>query len=260
MRLLLCGLNLTDIGAFVAFCALLMFLEVLYVIRRYFSTNYRFRCYTANGHSYAYRLSVETVAHGLTGALLWFLCFIQLEFDVDITCSHRTWITIESCTWAGFCAVLVDADHFIAAGSLNIQDVRKLSGRPFMHWMGWCLLLYGVFVLLIPVLPTVQNFWILSRCLSFCWLFLVALLSHVLRDSAHRGFWFWPPPDPRTWSSPHQSSVGENRRLSLPIIYCFTAFLILPVFRQYVQRLKWSASSFAPISTLFFQGQQTNIV
>lgn len=74
---------------------------------------------------------------------------------------------------------LIDADHFIAAGSLSLHGATNLSSRPFAH----------------AVVFIVITFLILYTSMSqpkYAYLFLVAALSHQLRDATRRGLWLAP--------------------------------------------------------------------
>lgn len=100
-------------------------------------------------------------------------------------------------------AILIDIDHFIAAGSFSINDAIHLSGRPAAHS-----LLFAVSCALIIRL--------LSDNPIAGWLLFIALLSHILRDASVGGGgipFFWP--------------LTINFQLSMPAYYATQMSLCL---------------------------------
>jgi hypothetical protein len=70
-----------------------------------------------------------------------------------------------------FAATWLDLDHFIAAGSLNIEDALSLATRPATHSL--------TFAGLVGIVSTLS-----SRKPVLGWVMFAALASHVLRDAA----------------------------------------------------------------------------
>ena len=68
----------------------------------------------------------------------------------------------------------LDADHFIAAGSLNLHTIETLSGRPATHSLG--------FIVLLALLTAV-----LTRSRLAAWAVFAVNLSHLLFDAAGGG-------------------------------------------------------------------------
>jgi len=64
----------------------------------------------------------------------------------------------------------LDADHFIAAGSLNLHTIETLSGRPATHSLGFIVLLA-----------------LLTRSRLAAWAVFAVNLSHLLFDAAGGG-------------------------------------------------------------------------
>jgi hypothetical protein len=88
----------------------------------------------------------------------------------------------------GLVACAMDADHFIAAGSLTMAGAMHLASRPFGH---------SVTFLAAAVAAT----WALVRRPVYAWLLLAAAWgSHQARDATRRGLWCPPvgstPPVP----------------------------------------------------------------
>jgi membrane-bound metal-dependent hydrolase YbcI (DUF457 family) len=83
---------------------------------------------------------------------------------------------------AALAPVLIDLDHFVAAGSLSLQAAISLpGGRPFTHSL--------VFALALGLLA-----FLISRDTVDGWLVFGALASHVLRDASTGGipYLLWP--------------------------------------------------------------------
>lgn len=112
-------------------------------------------------------------------------------------------------------AALIDVDHIFAAGSLNIAAMASLERRPVMHNTS--------LVLLISAAAFV-SFHLFSYQISFCreehfhllWLhFLVASLTHHIRDGLRHGLYLWP------------LSPSSTAPVSLPFYFWF--LLLFPL-------------------------------
>ena len=68
-------------------------------------------------------------------------------------------------------ATVLDLDHFVAAGSLDVRAALSLAARPPTHSLSFALLLGAVTSLL-------------SRDRAAGWVVFAAIASHVLRDAA----------------------------------------------------------------------------
>lgn len=79
------------------------------------------------------------------------------------------------------CAVAIDVDHFIAAGSFSISSAVSLPGRPMAHSILFC---SGAALLIGAI----------SRSWSATLAVLLALLCHLSRDASGGGLTplFWP--------------------------------------------------------------------
>lgn len=86
---------------------------------------------------------------------------------------------------------VVDADHFLNAGSLSLGAATHLAQRPFAH--------AALFAIGIPII----HFAIFRRQ-RIALLLLSSFCSHQLRDSVRRGVWCWP--------------LGSTAALPLPVI------------------------------------------
>jgi hypothetical protein len=69
---------------------------------------------------------------------------------------------------------VLDLDHFIAAGSLNLHTVETMSGRPATHSLG--------FVVLLAVLTL-----LITRRWIAAWAVFAVNLTHILFDAAGGG-------------------------------------------------------------------------
>ena len=100
---------------------------------------------------------------------------------------------------------LLDADHFIAAGSPYLKAATNLQSRPFGHN------LFFIFTVSIIL------FFLLPRRLSL--LFYTSTFSHLVRDALRRGFTLCP------WSSLSSPSISYPVHLimlaCLPILPSF---------------------------------------
>lgn len=167
--------------------------------------------------------------------------------------THYLTTRLESAFWVALMATLPDVDHFLSAGRLNLQAALNLPGRPFLHW---CTAYVFLFIGLVasgrlPVrLLRIQ--W-LQQMLIFGWILFVGSFSHILRDSRHRGLWFWPPPSVRTWCGPHSHKeyyVLTTVPLSLPAIYTIALLCIVPAFYWATTSYALSRENLAPITSL----------
>ncbi|KAM7540700.1 hypothetical protein Aperf_G00000032835 [Anoplocephala perfoliata] len=137
-------------------------------------------------------LIIETLAHAFTGAVFWLVASIEPPEPKSLR------LLIASTCLASLAAVIVDIDHFIAAGSLSIKAARSLSGRPFLHWTGGIMLL----IILLQIGSYVTRHfcstapYLCRLVLVAGWVILAAWTSHQMRDALRRGLWLWPPPKP----------------------------------------------------------------
>lgn len=78
-------------------------------------------------------------------------------------------------------SVMIDLDHFVAAGSLSLNDAITLSARPIAHSI-----LFSIFASV--------GLGCLFRSRTLVWVVLVVLISHISRDASGGGTTplFWP--------------------------------------------------------------------
>lgn len=148
------------------------------------------------------RAIIDNSTHGAVGLLSWMVV-------LGGGCNSHGAQQIFLC---GILASLVDIDHFIAAKSIHLKDVLSLPSRPPFHNTT---LLFVIFIVLLLLQRNGHILTLLPGSLgSVAWIFLVAWLSHHLRDANRRGLWFWPigstPPLPR--------SVYLGSVMMLPVI------------------------------------------
>ncbi|VDL31122.1 unnamed protein product [Hymenolepis diminuta] len=185
-------------------------------------------------------LLVETLAHAFTGAVFWLVASLELPEPK----SYR--LMIFSTCLASLGAIVVDIDHFIAAGSLSIKAARSLLGRPFLHWTGGLMLLL---VLLLISGYIVRHFcstspYLLRLVLVGGWVILVSWTSHQMRDALRRGLWLWPPPS-HLLSPPEYHSTPP---LPLPLSYPLALItLLVPI-------------HFIPEEIFLFSGREKPII
>uniref|UniRef100_A0A4W3HLC8 Transmembrane protein 267 n=1 Tax=Callorhinchus milii TaxID=7868 RepID=A0A4W3HLC8_CALMI len=87
---------------------------------------------------------------------------------------------------AGLLSSAVDADHFLAAGSLSLKAALLLPQRPPLHCST-----------VIPVVAFSMRLfmWLFRLKDSWCflpWMVTISWVSHHIRDGARRGLWFCP--------------------------------------------------------------------
>jgi membrane-bound metal-dependent hydrolase YbcI (DUF457 family) len=82
---------------------------------------------------------------------------------------------------AGLASVLIDVDHFLAAGSLSLYSATHLDGRPFTHSL--------LFALVCGILA-----WKATRSRRTGFIVLLALAAHFTRDASGGGipYLIWP--------------------------------------------------------------------
>ncbi|XP_021937357.1 transmembrane protein 267 isoform X1 [Zootermopsis nevadensis] len=132
------------------------------------------------------RAVADNFTHGAVGLLSWHIVTVHLA---DLSVTARLWEVL----LCGLLASAIDLDHFAAARSLRIEDALRLSSRPFLHCTSVPLAVSGIMVMVAHIFC-----WPSLHRLS--WIFVVAILSHHLRDAARRGLWLYPfgsiPPIP----------------------------------------------------------------
>ena len=122
-----------------------------------------------SGYPGIYRAIGDSLTHGLIGLFSW------LIIDKSIVNALGTMAT----------AMLVDADRFIEAGTLDLNQALSLDHRPFLHNSTIPLVLYLISIL-------VSYFWRNHTFKLYTSLVFVAMFTHQLRDASRRGLWFYP--------------------------------------------------------------------
>lgn len=85
----------------------------------------------------------------------------------------------------GLLSCLLDFDHFIEAGSLDLAAATSLAHRPFLH-CSTILIFAFVIMLLVSLVCRIG-------CLhTFSFLCFTAWSTHHMRDGLRRGIWFCP--------------------------------------------------------------------
>jgi membrane-bound metal-dependent hydrolase YbcI (DUF457 family) len=69
---------------------------------------------------------------------------------------------------------VLDVDHFVAAGSLNLHTIETMAGRPATHSL--------VFIVVLALLA-----WVLTRRWVLAWSVFAVSLAHLLFDAAGGG-------------------------------------------------------------------------
>lgn len=86
-------------------------------------------------------------------------------------------------------AVFIDIDHAIAAKSVDVSDMLKLSGRPITHSLLVNMILSFSFAFIVKEkFVEYQNYWLLV------YLFFIGFSSHILRDATDAGGTPWAYP------------------------------------------------------------------
>jgi membrane-bound metal-dependent hydrolase YbcI (DUF457 family) len=126
---------------------------------------------------------------------------------------------------------VLDLDHFVAAGSLRLDDALQLDYRPVSHSLG--------FVLIVGLAS-----WAISRQWLLGMLFFIGLSAHVLHDVQNSGApFFWPL---------------SNETIFLPFtLYIFLnlvlLFLAAGIAAAANRRPIWSSGFFLVVSKSFQQ-------
>ncbi|KAG7378365.1 hypothetical protein PHYBOEH_000387 [Phytophthora boehmeriae] len=129
---------------------------------------------------------VDSAAHGTVAFLCWGLFLLQIERYAETSSSENSFFShLKKCFFNGVTASLLDVDHFIAAGAINITGATHLGGRPFGHSV--------TFLIVVALLVSRYSKKCQARKRRYRVCFIVvAWLSHQLRDGMRLGLWFWP--------------------------------------------------------------------
>ncbi|CAH0492293.1 unnamed protein product [Peronospora farinosa] len=129
---------------------------------------------------------VDSAAHGNVAFCCWAIFLLQAEKNAKARdTSFSVLEMLKKCFFNGITASVLDADHFIAAGTLNLTGATHLTHRPFGHAV--------TFIIVVAFLVS----WCSKKCPTktrsyrVCFI-VVAWFSHQLRDGMRRGLWFWP--------------------------------------------------------------------
>jgi len=140
----------------------------------------------------------EELCHSITG-----LCLILSVYlsHSEIHIRHLSLLAVLAST-------VLDIDHFIEAGSFNINDVTSLKHRPFLHnslLVAGILLFFWVCLELrtlysqrsyhsLPTVALIHNNSALVRrpYIPYMVTITICVIGHHARDATRRGFWFGP--------------------------------------------------------------------
>ena len=136
----------------------------------------------------------DNVTHGVIGALSW--CVVSVSpLNSLLSSIKASWRLI---VLAGVISSVMDVDHFIQAGSLDLQAATSLKTRPFLH----CSLLPSLYLLVSVVVGFISNkISIVTQVgrrsrgrqpLTHLFqgvLVFSSFFSHHLRDGSRRGIW-----------------------------------------------------------------------
>lgn len=125
----------------------------------------------------------------------------------------------------GGLAVLIDLDHVIAAGSINLYDITHIPGsRPFSHGLLFVVIVAGVVGLV-------------SRRGKWGWFVFAVLASHVIRDASGGGvnYFLWPVVD--------ISKITPLMYYGLILILLLGSMVIAQLFQQSKPRKKHQVQS-----------------
>ncbi len=133
----------------------------------------------------------DNLAHMAIGAITWAAVLVN-EADIarrDLILSHlfRASPALEVLLCAAV-ASLVDADHFLAARSLRLEDATSLERRPFLHNS-------AVPMAILATCAAARQFLGAPAAVERLGaLVLAGMLSHHVRDAWRRGLWVSPLP------------------------------------------------------------------
>ncbi|KAH3875484.1 transmembrane protein 267-like isoform X1 [Dreissena polymorpha] len=127
----------------------------------------------------------DSVTHGLIGGISWAILTNATLCRSDMF----------QCLVAMMLSMMVDVDHFLAAGSLSLKAALSLPSRPPFHASTVILVTDIILLTLATILKS-------HRLVTMVMMFTMSWFSHHLRDAERRGLWFYPlgntPPLPKT--------------------------------------------------------------
>jgi hypothetical protein len=194
----------------------------------------------AAGSKWAHVLS-DTSCHEITALILWCIYreYSARGYVVNAKRSLSSWPIrtiscrcgisepLVECAMACMFGSLVDIDHFVSARSLSLFHATHLSSRPFGHA-----------VLFVVAIFAVLRYLIQWNDISM--IYLIASISHLVRDSSRRGLWMWP--------FPHTPPIPYSLHLLL--------LLALPYIGWYI--FGYPTSGYPPIGTAAFDASSNS--
>ncbi|XP_058788555.1 transmembrane protein 267 [Phymastichus coffea] len=130
-----------------------------------------------NGKSEIVRAVCDNLTHASVGGLTWTLVLLlSKKYVVN---------NMSSVVICFFMSSFIDIDHFISAGSWDINDATHLNHRPFLHCS-------TIPVTLWIIMNLISNTLNMPNLITYAWMMLVSFMSHHVRDGNRRGLWFWP--------------------------------------------------------------------
>jgi uncharacterized integral membrane protein len=174
-------------------------------------------CY---GHEKVCSIAIDESCHCILASVLWH-CILALDpknkYVIAISMWERLTIPLRrhlrDLLMAGWLGMMLDVDHFIAAGTWSLNGATSLPHRPFGHCVEILVLICIVIYFLFPI------------GIHYVMLIGSSLFINQLRDSTRRGFWFW--------------TLGSTAPISFPMfsaIYGILIILTVEIIKQAEQK------------------------
>ncbi|KAG7201767.1 hypothetical protein KM043_004487 [Ampulex compressa] len=166
------------------------------------------------GKSELTRAIFDNVTHATVGGLTWALIIVL---------SKKSLIqNLPSIFLCFLMASFIDVDHFLAAGSWDLNNATHLKRRPFLH----CTTIPIVTSVLLIIAGKMFNY---TKLNYISWMISASFLSHHIRDGTRRGLWFWP-----LGSTP---PIPYHLYLTLAMLLPHILQWIMPMHLHYAERM-----------------------
>ena len=136
------------------------------------------------------RIEIKAVCDSIVHGAVAFLSWLIVVLDRQVPISDN----LKEALICGLFASAIDLDHFIEARSFRINDAIKLTRRPFLHNSSLPIISWTSVILVTRALkgPLISSelAWKITKYSTM--IFIVAILSHHVRDASRRGLWMPP--------------------------------------------------------------------
>ncbi|XP_046918599.2 transmembrane protein 267 [Dermatophagoides farinae] len=165
----------------------------------------------------------DTLIHGIHAFFTWLmLTMLKIRTNNNPLYFCDTTLIVHDILITMIISISIDFDHIIVAKSFSIQEIHKLTGRPFLHNTTALITMAILFI----YLPVNKDDDIDQHTISyfnrFGWLLFNATIAHHIRDGLRHGLNLYPFPSTN----------------SIPLVTYYVILFLFPIIIHWYSQCK----------------------